>query len=350
MSTITSIDQVRPAESRTVNQNTAAAKAAGSTDQSFRTVLDQKVLERVQKDPISSADHGQYDDIFEQASACYKLPVALLKAVTKVESDFNPYDVSSAGAKGLMQLMPSTAAEVGVTDPFDPWQNIMGATKYIRKQLDQFGDLRTALAAYNTGPGNVKKYGGEPDYCKNYVDKVLAYMGNAEVDTSSVGAAYDVLAAQNSLYGNTLGSTYYNTLGSLGGYGMSGSLGSSFGLLGSLYGMSGGLGSLYGMSGSLGSSYSMSGGLGSLGMLGSLGSSSESSDGLFGSSGNGLSLLSNSSAYNSLYALSGLLSTSNNTKDDTVTLSKEGFNSLIELMRIQTMMSAEQTVGSMSLL
>lgn len=310
MSTITSIDQVRPSSGQNIN---IESNASGSTSQSFRTVLDQEVLNQVKSDRISSSDHGQYDEIFAQASACYNLPVALLKAITKVESDFNPNDVSSKGAKGLMQLMPSTAAEVGVTDPFDPWQNIMGATKYIRKQLDRFGDLRTALAAYNTGPGNVKKYGGEPDYCKRYVDKVLAYMGEAEVDTGNVGAAYDVLANQGGLYNQGgFGSSYYNALGSLGSYG--------------LYGMSGGLGSL-GLLGSLGTSYGMS-----------------------GSSGYGLGLLSGGSAYNSMYALSGLLAAGSSGDGDTVTLSREGFNSLIELMRIQTMMSTEQTVGAMSLL
>ncbi|MCI8275352.1 MAG: lytic transglycosylase domain-containing protein [Lachnospiraceae bacterium] len=332
MSTVTSIDQVRPASGQNIYQNTATA---ANTSRSFQAVFDQEVLNQVRQDKISSSDNGQYDEIFAQASACYNLPVALLKAITKVESDFNPNDVSSKGAKGLMQLMPSTAEEVGVTDPFDPWQNIMGATKYIRKQLDRFGDLRTALAAYNTGPGNVKKYGGEPDYCKRYVDKVLAYMGEAEVDTSAVGAAYDVLANQGSLYGSALGNfgnSYYSALGSLGSYGLAGSLGNSFGLLGSQS-----------------SSYSMLGGLGMLGGLNSSYGLLGDSSGLLGSYGSGLGL-SGSSSYGSLYALSGLLSTSSSTDGDTVTLSREGFNSLIELMRIQAMMSAEQTVGTMSLL
>ncbi|MCI8505815.1 MAG: lytic transglycosylase domain-containing protein [Lachnospiraceae bacterium] len=334
MSTITSIDQVRPSNGQdiNINQNTATG-FAGNTYGTFRTALDQAVLDQVREDKISSSDHGQYDAIFEQASACYNLPVALLKAITKVESDFNPYDVSSAGAKGLMQLMPSTAAEVGVTDPFDPWQNIMGATKYIRKQLDRFGDLRTALAAYNTGPGNVKKYGGEPDYCKRYVDKVLAYMGEAQVDTSSVGAAYDVLANQ--------GNSSYNMFGSP--YGLLGNQGGSYSMFGSL-------GNLYGMSAGLGNVYGMSGGFGMLGSLGSYYGTQGSSSGLLGSWGSGLGLLSNSSGYASVYGLSGLLSTGSSSGDDTVTLSKEGFNSLIELMRIQMMMGAEQTVGTMSLL
>ncbi len=347
MSTVTSIDQVRPSSGQNINQNITAAGAVGNgAAQSFRTVLDQEVLNQVRKDKISSSDHGQYDEIFAEASARYNLPVALLKAITKVESDFNPNDVSSKGAKGLMQLMPSTAAEVGVTDPFDPRQNIMGATEYIRKQLDRFGDLRTALAAYNTGPGNVKKYGGEPDYCKRYVDKVLAYMEEAEADTGAVGSAYGVLANQGSLYNQGSFGGYYNASGGLGSYGLTGSLGSSFGLLGSLgnfYGMSGSIGNL----GMLGSVYGLMGN--SSGLLGGTGSASGSSDGLFGSSGSSLGMLSGGSSYASLSALSGLISGSS-TDGDTVTLSKEGFNSLIELMRIQAMMSAEQTVGTMSLL
>ena len=99
MSTITSIDQVRPSSGQNIN---IESNASGSTSQSFRTVLDQEVLNQVKSDRISSSDHGQYDEIFAQASACYNLPVALLKAITKVESDFNPNDVSSKGAKGLM--------------------------------------------------------------------------------------------------------------------------------------------------------------------------------------------------------------------------------------------------------
>ncbi len=307
-----------------------------------------KILQQVSSDKISDSDDGRYDAIFAQASACYNLPVALLKAITKVESDFNPYDVSSKGAKGLMQLMPSTAADVGVTDPFDPWQNIMGASKYIRKQLDNFGDLRTALAAYNTGPGNVRKYGGEPSYCNRYVDKVLAYMGEASVNTGNVGAAYDVLGVQGS---------YNSALGGLGTY--YGGMGSSYGALGGLgYGMLGSLGNSYNMLGSLGSSYSLLNGLGSLGSsysalssLGNLGSgygllgSMDSSDGLLGSS---MGLLSASNLA-STYALSSLLSAGTRKQgegdEDTVVMSRESFNSLIELMRIQMMMSAEETVG-----
>jgi soluble lytic murein transglycosylase-like protein len=90
------------------------------------------------------------------------------------ESSFNPDAVSSAGAIGLGQLMPDTAADLGV-DPYDAEENLRGSARYLRQQLDEFGDTRTALAAYNAGPGNVRKYGGIPPFeeTQNYVSKIL---------------------------------------------------------------------------------------------------------------------------------------------------------------------------------
>jgi soluble lytic murein transglycosylase-like protein len=90
------------------------------------------------------------------------------------ESSFNPDAVSSAGAIGLGQLMPGTAAYLGV-DPYEPEENLRGSARYLRQQLDSFGDTRLALAAYNAGPGNVRKYGGVPPFeeTQNYVSKIL---------------------------------------------------------------------------------------------------------------------------------------------------------------------------------
>lgn len=121
------------------------------------------------------------DDIFQQASDTYGVPVNLLKAIAKQESDFDPNATSRCGAQGIMQLMPKTAASLGVTDAYDPEQNIMGGAKYIRQMLDRYdGDVTLALAAYNAGSGNVKKYGGVPPFkeTQNYVAKVTAYMND----------------------------------------------------------------------------------------------------------------------------------------------------------------------------
>lgn len=117
-----------------------------------------------------------YDDIYEAASEKYGVSVSLLKAVSKVESDFTPTAVSKSGAIGLMQLMPATAKSLGVTDAYDPEQNIMGGAKYLAASLEEFQDVRLALAAYNAGGGAVRQCGNEvPSYAQDYVDLVMSY-------------------------------------------------------------------------------------------------------------------------------------------------------------------------------
>lgn len=114
-------------------------------------------------------------------------PELYLKLIRQ-ESGFKPRIVSSAGAMGLAQLMPGTAEYLGVTDPFDVEQNLDGGARYLREQLDTFGDPALALAAYNAGPGNVQKYGGIPPFeeTQNYVRSILG----AEVVPASAGGTY----------------------------------------------------------------------------------------------------------------------------------------------------------------
>lgn len=136
----------------------------------------------------TSTQTNSMDDIFYRASEKYQVPVNLLKAVAKTESNFNPDAISSCGAIGVMQLMPSTAAGLGVTDPKDPEQNIMGGAKYLSQMLDRYdGDVKLCLAAYNAGAGNVAKYGGVPPFKETqaYVERVMKYMGE-DVETPSI--------------------------------------------------------------------------------------------------------------------------------------------------------------------
>ncbi len=117
------------------------------------------------------------DPHIQEAAATYGVDPALLKAVIQQESGGDPDCVSSAGAVGVMQLMPETAKSLGVTDPSDPRQSILGGARYLRSMMDRFGgDESLALAAYNAGPNAVTKYGGVPPYreTQQYVRNILA--------------------------------------------------------------------------------------------------------------------------------------------------------------------------------
>lgn len=119
------------------------------------------------------------DDIFNIAADKYGISRDLLKAVAKTESEFREDVVSYCGAKGFMQLMPQTAQSLGVSDSFDPVQNIMGGAKLLSELMDKYdGDTSLALAAYNGGVGNVAKHGGVPSFCEKYVEKVTSYINS----------------------------------------------------------------------------------------------------------------------------------------------------------------------------
>lgn len=152
-----------------------------SGDESFSVylrVLDGRPAQWAQVDPaLLKKNIDRWDSIILRAATAYKVSPELIKAIILVESGMNSKATSPAGAQGLMQLMPATARGLGVERPYDPDENIFGGTRYIRKMLDRFSDRRLALAAYNAGPGNVRKYGGIPPFRETqyYVEKVLKY-------------------------------------------------------------------------------------------------------------------------------------------------------------------------------
>lgn len=125
----------------------------------------------------TSSRASEYHAIIHEKASLYDLDPSLIKAVITTESNWNKMAVSRKGAMGLMQLMPATAMDMNVRDPYDPEENIEGGTKYLRYLLERFnGDLTLALAAYNAGPKTVEKFGYVPPITetKQYVSKVLS--------------------------------------------------------------------------------------------------------------------------------------------------------------------------------
>ena len=153
----------------------AAAKASPAPG------FDQKLQEAQSSSAHKSGPKGPQwaEDLIARAAKKHGVDPSLIRAVMRAESNFDPNAGSSAGAQGLMQLMPSTARGLGVTNPSDPWQNVDAGVKYLKEQLDKFGKVDLALAAYNAGPGAVQKFSGVPPYPETqaYVKKIMAELG-----------------------------------------------------------------------------------------------------------------------------------------------------------------------------
>lgn len=176
------VEQVRTQAAQ--RAQTAKQDLTLTTESDFSSALKEASSSRTTTESSSRTNcPADLDAIFDEAASTFGVSVNLLKSIAQAESNFTADAVSHAGAVGIMQLMPATAASLGVTNSYDPRENIMGGAKYISQLLSRYdGNTSLALAAYNAGSGNVDKYGGIPPFTEtqNYVQKVLSYM-NAEV-------------------------------------------------------------------------------------------------------------------------------------------------------------------------
>ena len=160
-----------------------------------------------------TSGNAEFDSYFREAGALYDINPNLLIAVAQVESNFRPHVTSPVGAQGIMQIMPATARYLGVTNPFDAKQSIMGGAKYLKENLERFnGDVRLALAAYNAGWPAVKRHGGIPPFreTQNYVVKVMNLFGN---ESTSAGVTTELNIGNVNI--NNLDTTNSNNLNDL---------------------------------------------------------------------------------------------------------------------------------------
>ena len=154
------------------------APATAAPQSSFSAQLTSAMAPAVPAQAAAAGGPAPFAAEISAAAARHGIDPKLLTGLIRAESNFDPSATSPAGAQGLTQLMPATAASLGVTNSLDPAQAIEGGAKYLRQQLDRFGgDATKALAAYNAGPGAVERFGGVPPYAETqaYVRKVLSY-------------------------------------------------------------------------------------------------------------------------------------------------------------------------------
>lgn len=210
------IDGLGYIDESTYNVNTS--RAAETLHTSFDSLL------AAETEVLNNAQKASYnlEDIFKEAADKYNISLDMLKAIGYNESRFQADATSQAGAMGIMQLMPATAEALGVTDAYDPYQNIMGAAKLLSQLSDMYdGNQSLILAAYNAGSGNVAKYGGVPPFeeTQNYVAKVLASMqSGVNVPDSAVSTDSSVNNQNSSSNTNLYTSTNLDSIFSYSDY------------------------------------------------------------------------------------------------------------------------------------
>ncbi len=176
------------------------------TDKSTNSVSDNFAgILSVETDKLNKSNSRELDDIFREASEKYNVSCELLKAIAYNESRYNPNATSSAGAMGIMQLMPATAKSMGVTNAYDPYENIMGGAKLLSRLSELYnGNQTLMIAAYNAGSGNVEKYGGVPPFeeTRNYVQNVLNTLNQGTQSTQTTVIS-GITNNYSELYGKT---------------------------------------------------------------------------------------------------------------------------------------------------
>lgn len=173
-----------------VDENGVAHFTNTPSGKGYKKIISEGSGRKDKKSQVTN--HINYHQIISSKSKEYNVEPSLIKAVIKAESDWDATAVSRKGAMGLMQLMPATAEEMDVKNPFNPEENIEGGIKYLRYLLDKFnGDLPLALAAYNAGPKAIEKFGGVPPIpeTQHYVKRVLSIYNNG----SSPGRTSDIM-------------------------------------------------------------------------------------------------------------------------------------------------------------
>lgn len=170
--------EINRIDSRVREIQTLLGESGGSNEEFGREL--QRASDAIQPNPRGRSASApvlpaSLSPIVQEAAERTGLSPDLISAVIRTESGYRPDAVSRTGAKGLMQLMPGTARALGVTEPFDARQNVLGGSEYLAQQLAHFGSVEKALAAYNAGPGAVKKYDGVPPFAEtqNYVRRVM---------------------------------------------------------------------------------------------------------------------------------------------------------------------------------